>query len=140
VLRSALSVCSTVDSLTTFTVSDMVPTSSFISTRTRVFAVTRRPVCFSSRKPVSEAVSSYVPGSRLWSVKLPSLSVGDETMCWVPVLVAVTVAPGTAAPCASVTVPVIDPYRVWAPAGRAKSAMAQHSRAATAALIGKGVG
>jgi hypothetical protein len=42
-------------------------------------------------------------------VKFPPLSVGTETVCWVPMLVAVTVAPGTAAPCVSVTVPVIEP-------------------------------
>ncbi len=80
-----------------------------MSTRTRVLAVTRSPVCFSSRKPVSVVLRSYVPGSRLWSVKFPSPSVGTETWCWVPVLTAVTVAPGTAAPCVSVTVPVIEP-------------------------------
>ena len=58
VLRSAFSVCSSVVSLTTLTVSASAPTSSFRSTRTGLPAETRRPVWFSSRKPSSEAFRS----------------------------------------------------------------------------------
>src|SRR6266516_1650228 len=47
----------------------------------------------------------------------------------VSVLTIVTVAPGTNAPCASLTTPTTLPYRIWADAGTAETAMAMNEMA-----------
>ncbi len=50
-------------------------------------------------------------------------------------LVAVTVAPGIVAPCWSLTVPVIEPYRTWAVAGTGVARATAIARTATAARL-----
>src|SRR5437762_185160 len=85
-------------------------------------------VCF--RKPVSVAVTVYVPGCRLANRYAPASL--DKTVVTIPVpsLVAVISTPGTKAPDASATVPPSLAFCDWA------RALAHTSRqsAATAAV------
>ena len=70
------------------------------------------PVRLAARKPCSDAVTEYVLTGRSGITKLPSLPVSTSRFDPVSSLVTATVAPGTTAPVASFTVPVIWPVAV----------------------------
>ena len=67
-------------------------------------------------KPVSWTVTEYVPGCTVSKRYAPVASVVVSRDVPVPLLWMVTVAPGTAAPVSSLTLPTSDPYNTCAPA------------------------
>ena len=79
------------------------------STRTTWSTFRRTPVRLAGRKPWSDAVTEYVLTGSSGMTKLPSFPLIASRFEPVSSLVAVTVTPGTTAPVASFTVPVIWP-------------------------------
>ncbi len=106
---SALSVWSSWASEATVTVSDIVPTSSAMSTREIAPSVTGTFARTPSRNPCNVIFTSYGPGCTFTKVYCPSAFVTVSMVRFVSLLTTVTVAPGTVDPCESLTVPTILP-------------------------------
>src|SRR5262249_26916914 len=108
-LISPLSVLSNGAAASTVTCSPAVPTSSMTSTRTTWATPTTSPGRTNLLNPGIIADSSYVPTGNWGNVKFPV----SELPAWYAIPVATffasTVTPGTTAPLASDTVPVIVP-------------------------------
>ena len=88
--------------------SDSVPISIVKLTRT-VASICSWTACVTVRKPCSSALTTYGPGGNAGKLYAPESLLTDSRAAFVPVFVAVTVAPGMSAPDESFTSPVIVP-------------------------------
>src|SRR5262245_7863315 len=121
---SDVATCTSGEAAATVTVSATVPTSSRAFTRTFVSTVSSMSESVAVLNPGSSATILYLPVGSEGAVYSPAWSVTMVRVRPVPWFVSVTVAPGTAAPDVSVTVPRIVPVTAWAarPTGRRHSA------------------
>src|SRR5579862_2090446 len=101
----------------TSTVSDVWPTSSLASTRTRSCTLTGMSDRTERLNPVASTATAYLPTSSGVATYSPDASVLVFTAILVPMLVMVIAAPAMTAPLGSVTVPTIEPAVVCAPSG-----------------------
>ena len=110
------SVWSSGASADTSTVSPILLTASSTGTRAVSVDATAMPVRLNCAKPVRVTVTVYVPAGSAGAVNEPASFVTSSSDTFVPSFVTTTDAPGTAAFCGSITVPVMVDERSCADA------------------------
>ena len=118
----------------TVTVSETLPTASWMFASVGLATSATTPVTTAFLKPLASASTRYVPGGMRSKAKWPSSLDVWVRVVFVPGSIRLTVAPGTTLPCESVTVPRTEDVPVCAEAGVQKSARRRAQRSASAPL------